>query len=447
MKPENWATMTPEEKRTYRLERYRKSSENIDFVSPRAKENYNIRVKRQIDVYNLQKPDRVPVSVNAGNLPLVMAGLDTRTMFYEPEKAFEAAVKFNEKYAEDLESFSMPMAISGQVMELLDYRLYSWPGHGLPNNASGWQYVEGEYMTADEYDDLIRDPSDFWLRKYLPRVMGAFEPFRMFQPFTNILENAHLATLGVFGAPPVQTMFNTFLKAGEIFQKQGAAMGKYMGMGAARGFASSFGGFCIAPFDMIGDTLRGTTNIMKDMYRRPKKLLAALEVITEVAIANVLNSPGIDNAYLVGYPLHKGADGWMSQAQFETFYWPSLKKCMDAFIKEGLIQHLFAEGGYNSRLDYVNQFPKGFVSWWFDQTDMKRAKEVLGKDCSIQGNVPSSLVVTSGPDEVKKYCRNLIETVGADGGYILSPGAYPDNPKLENIKAMVEAAREYGWYQ
>ena len=137
----------------------------------------------------------------------------------------------------------------------------------------------------------------------------------------------------------------------------------------------------------------------------------------------------------------------MSLKQFEKFYWPTLKRCMDAFIKEGLIQHLFAEGSFNTRLDYVGGFPKGTVSWLFDQTDMVKAKKALGKDCCIAGNVPSSLLVTSTPAEVKKYCRNLIETVGQDGGYILSPGASPDNPKLENLKAMVEVVNEYGWYK
>jgi uroporphyrinogen-III decarboxylase len=147
------------------------------------------------------------------------------------------------------------------------------------------------------------------------------------------------------------------------------------------------------------------------------------------------------------YPLHKGADGWMSQKAFDTFYWPSLKKVMDAFIEEGLIQTLFAEGGYNTRLEYINQFPKGAVTWYFDRTDMVRAKEILGKKCCLQGNVPSSMVVTGQPEEVKEYCRNLIETVGKGGGFILAAGSISDNPRLENLQAMMAAVREYGYYK
>jgi uroporphyrinogen-III decarboxylase len=108
---------------------------------------------------------------------------------------------------------------------------------------------------------------------------------------------------------------------------------------------------------------------------------------------------------------------------------------------------LFAEGSYNSRLDSVNDFPKGSIIWWFDQTDISRAKDILGDTCCICGNLPSSLLVTGNPQQIKEACRNLIETAGKGGGYILSPGAMADEAKLENLKAMVEAANDYGIYR
>ena len=72
---ENWMEMTPEQKRADRLENFSKSGQNVQFVSPEAEKNYEIRIKRLLAVYNLQKPDRVPLNINAGNLPLTMAAL------------------------------------------------------------------------------------------------------------------------------------------------------------------------------------------------------------------------------------------------------------------------------------------------------------------------------------------------------------------------------------
>ena len=168
-KPENWGALTPDEKRAWRLEQFRTSGEGVKFVSETAKENYNTRVQRLIDVYNVKEPDRVPVNLSAGNLAWATAGVTTRTAFYEPEKAMEAAIAFNSAYAEQIEAYTMPQFPNGLAMDVMGYRLYAWPGHGLSDNAGGLQFIEGEYITADEYDNLIHDPSYFWLHKYLPR--------------------------------------------------------------------------------------------------------------------------------------------------------------------------------------------------------------------------------------------------------------------------------------
>ena len=445
--PENWAEMTPEEKRAHRLKSFA-STEGKKFVSPEAEKAYKVRAQRMVDVFNLKEPDRVPVTLPVGNLPLLMAGLNSHDAMYNIEKVVQATQKFNDKYSEELEYYAGAAATPARALEILDYKIYAWPGHGIPEDSPGWQYIEGEYMTPDEYDDLIRDPSDFWIRTYLPRVFGALEPLRVFQPFTNITENVHTNQLtGPLSMPPVQAMLQKMIDAGNETRKVQQAAGASMGAGVAHGFPVVPSIFCKAPFDIIGDTLRGTQGIMYDMFRRPAKLLKALDVVADVMISNVLKAPGADRAVMVGYPLHKGADGWMSKKQFDTFYWPSLKKCMDAFIQEGLIQRHFAEGGFDTRLETVNVFPRGTVTWHFDRTDMFRAKEILGDNCCIQGNVPSSLVISGSAEDTKEYCRKLIEVCGKGGGFILTAGCVGTDPKLENLRAMMAAVREYGVYK
>ena len=73
-KPDNWSTMTAEEKRAWRLENFRNSGQNVKFVSPEAEKNYRTRVNRLIDVYDVEEADRVPVDARPGNPPLAMAG-------------------------------------------------------------------------------------------------------------------------------------------------------------------------------------------------------------------------------------------------------------------------------------------------------------------------------------------------------------------------------------
>jgi hypothetical protein len=446
MPKKNWTEMTPQEKRDQRLKGWLNNWGN-KFTDADAEKAYKTRVQRLIDVYNVREPDRVPVNLPVGNLPFTMFGVNAHTAMYDYEKALQAAAKFNEKYSAELEYTAGPFLTPGRILDILDYKIYAWPGHGISENGTGWQYIEGEYMKENEYDDLIRDPSDFWMRTYLPRVFGILEPMKMFQPFTNITENVHIMQFMPLAMPPVQEMLQKLLDAGKEYQRIMQLMMKASGRTMAMGFGGFGGGFAKAPFDTIGDTLRGTQGIMKDMFRRPDKLLEALDVIADLTISTILKSPNIDMMTLVSYPLHKGADGWMSQKQFDTFYWPSLKKVMNAFINEGLIQSIFAEGSFNTRLEYIDEFPKGTVTWYFDRTDMSRAKKILGKKYCLQGNVPSSMIVTGSPQEVKEYCRKLIEDCGKGGGFILASGSVADNPRLENLQAMMAAVREYGVYR
>ena len=78
---------------------------------------------------------------------------------------------------------------------------------------------------------------------------------------------------------------------------------------------------------------------------------------------------------------------------------------------------------------------------------MAKAKKVLGADCSIEGNVPSSLVVTGTAAETREYCRKLIDVCAPGGGFILGQGCHAEFPKIENLQAMVDSAREFGTYR
>jgi len=118
-----------------------------------------------------------------------------------------------------------------------------------------------------------------------------------------------------------------------------------------------------------------------------------------------------------------------------------------ALVNEGISVILFAEGSYNRRLEIIKDLPRAAAAWYFDQTDMAEAKRVLGKTSCIIGNVPTSLLMTGRPEEVKEHCRQLIETCGKGGGYILAGGANIDEGNADNLRAMMAAVKEYGVYK
>jgi len=441
----DWTTLSREAKRARRFEWY-SSTDGIRFDSPEAERAYRVRAKRMIDVYNVSEPDRVPVALPTGSLPVEYAGIDYGTAMYDAEKAAQAWLKFN--LETDLDAFAAPNVPVGKMLDLLDYRLYRWPGHGMAKDGMGYQFVEAEYMTAEEYDALIHDPSDFWLRTYLPRVFGTFEPFRMLQSFTAVTELPMVTPHFLpYTRPEVQASLQKLIDIGKTLASWTQVVSTVGRRGRELGFPALASCYAKAPFDTIGDTLRGTKGIMLDMRRRPEKLLEALDVVAQITIDVTVATLNASKGQIALFPLHKGADGWMSEKQFETFYWPTLKRVVDGLIEEGIMPTLFAEGGFETRLALVNEFPKGAVNWLFDRTDMGRAKKALGDRCCISGNVPASLLATGSPREVKDYSRKIIELCSEGGGFILAAGTNSvEGSNIDNLRAMAEAAEEYGVY-
>lgn len=439
-----WAELTADDKRKQRFDWWLEPPDT-GFASPEAEKLYYARIRRLADAYLMKEPDRVPVQVPFGILPAYWAGADLKTVMYDYGELRRAWTKFLHEF--EMDTYTGPGAIlPGRVYDLIDYRLYTWPGHGLPDDARGFQYVEKEYMLADEYDSLIRNPSDFWMRTYLPRVFGVFEPFRNLQSFTDIIElpGGYFAP---FSRPDLQASLQALMDVGKEYRKWADVIARCTREAQAAGVPSMRSvGLAKAPFDTIGDTLRGTRGIFTDMHRQPEKLLKAIDVIAGITIDSLVSRTTATKTATVGFPLHKGADGFMSTKQFETFYWPSLRKICLALIDEGIVPSLFAEGSYLTRLEIVNEFPKGAVSWRFDRTDMATVKKALGDKCCVSGNVPASLLSLGTAAEVKEYCRRLIEVCAPGGGYILAAGSSVDHAPPENLRAMMEAAQEYGVY-
>ena len=439
-----WSEMTPEEKREERFRRYCDTTDK-EFESPAAKQLYQERAQRMYDVLHLKVPDRVPVSLPAEYFPAYHGGVNLHTVMYDYEELKRCWLKYMREF--EMDSFSGPGLVhSGKTMDIMDYRYMAWPGHGIGKDVSSYQYLEREAMKADEYDDLIRDPSDFIMRKVLPRSIGELKAFEKLGPVSNSL-GMPSNFVAAAANPEIRKAYRKLIEAGEELEKWGEAVRAVSREALRAGFPAMMGGIGTAPFDVLADTLRGTRGAISDMYRQPEKMLAAMDRIADIIIANARLALADGNGIMFSFPLHKGDDVFMSDTQFEKFYWPSLRKIIVALAQEGIISSLFAEGAYNKRLKYIKDVPAGWTTWLFDQTDMSEAKKALNGIACISGNIPSSLVCTGTPEKVKEYCRYLIDTCAPGGGYILAGGASATEAPAENLRAIMDVAKQYGVYK
>ncbi len=443
-----WEEMTADERREQLWKSWLQPA-NVTFSSPAAGKAYKARVTRFRNAIELKKaPDRVPIFPVVGWFPAYYSGMTPHDMMYDLAKLHAAYKKYVVDFQPDAHMGIM-VAPPGKFFEILDYKLYAWPGHGVSKDV-GYQALEGEYMTAEEYDALITDPTDFFMRAYLPRVFAALGPFRELSPLTNILEiygGFSAANILPFGLPDVQTAVKKLMTAGEEALKWIGTVGAFEKEMTELGYPDFFGGGCKAPYDTLSDTLRGTKGIMIDIYRRPEKVLKAMEVIVPLMVRMGADTAKHNGNPIVFLPLHKGADGFLSDAQFRKFYWPTLKAVLLGLIDEGCVPFCWAEGGFNTRLEVIKDFPKGKMIWGFDRTDMAQVKKVLGSVCCIGGNVPQSLLDTGTVAEVKANIKGLINACGKGGGYIVMTGASFDWTKPENVHAMIDATKEYGVYK
>ena len=412
-----------------------------------VQELFQERNKRVNDAIQLKTPDRVPVEMSFGYFPAKYVGLPCSVVYYQPDKWLEAVKKTVVDFQPDA-LFYIQALSPGKALEILDPKTTRWPGHGVPEN-HGNQALEGEWMKADEYDMVINDPTDFLLRVYLPRTVGSMEAFANFPQLSagGFGFNAGMTLAEALARPDIAAAIEKLQQAGResiawrksipILSREVEKLGFPVGgMGA--------GG---SPFDQVMNSLRGMPGAMLDMYRQPDKLLELIDIFLKRSLSRIAAMPKRDDGPRAFMATHRGSDGFMSLKQFETFYWPGLKQVILAVIDRGIVPCIFFEGNWTARLEYLLELPKGKLMAHFDSTDIFKAKEVLKNHICIRGNVPGSLLTAGSPQEVRDYCKKLIDVVGKGGGLVVCPRVVPDEATAENLHAMIDFTKEYGVYR
>ncbi len=400
-----------------------------------------IRQQRIADAVALKETDQVPYFFATRYWSAKLAGISFKEFMYD----IDAAVKATKQAIKLLEpdAYSATIYSFGRAMDEFGFRPMKWPGNGLGDNDS-FQYLDKEYMTAAEYDEFLTDPTRFYLHKYLPRISEAGEALGLIPDFTALAEWGLISGLRAYADPKLQEGFQRLFRAGEAAEETMQKTRLFVQDMKVKGFPAGFGGFCKAPFDHVVDAMRGSKGGMLDMFRNKEKLLEMVALARVQLLRGVAEGAKKVGVPYVFIPLHWGIDGFMSPDQFKTFYWPFLRQTIIELIEDGVVPTVFWEGKCDTRLELIGDIPAGKAIYWFEATDMFRAKEVLGDVVCIRGNVPASLLITGTSADVDEHCKKLIKGLGKGGGFILEGSAsVPDEAPIENIVAMANSVRKY----
>jgi uroporphyrinogen-III decarboxylase len=403
------------------------------------------RQKRINDAHDCKVPDRVPVTCPIGYFAAKYAGIPNSAAYYD----FDAWYDANEKTLKDFrpDSFGAIYFKSGKALEILDPRAHRWPGYNCSPYV-GHQWVEYESLKGNEYDLYLQDATDYLMRHHLAYLS---------EKLAGLSRLPQLCALGqgpvpeqimaeAMAEPEVEQAILTLLEAGREFRKTYPQQDKFRKLLEDYGYFGTFSAAALPPYDIISHSLRGMEGTMHDMFRQPDKLIELCEFILKKTLETIQLDPDENGRIGVFMTNTRGSDDFISNAQFDKFYWPTFKKLVVELCNRGATPYIFFEGCFDSRIEYLLEFPKRKFVARFDTSDIFRAKGILKDHCCIEGNVPSFLLQIGTKDEVITYCKKLIDVVGKDGGYILSPRSSVEEVKLENLKAMIEFTKEYEVY-
>jgi hypothetical protein len=358
----------------------------------------------------LQECDRVPVGFPISWFAARHAGI-TMAEFASNTEANAAAVykTYQDLGGFDLLSFNIsPLGLSTALP--IKQKV---PGKDLPAD-SIIQYHEQEIMTADEYDIVISKGWRYFDQEYiLPR------------------------THPEYSGPAGKIEFQKIQKEVNRVREQTKPL-----FGNSIFFTDSF--MIMPPFETLS-MARSFGPFLLDLYRRPEKVLAAMDVMQAEAIESIAPQLKSTTKIFGNTAISRSASTFISAKHFERFVFPYVKELVDLYISANLIMIFHLDQDWLKFLPYFQQLPDGRYILQLDGlTDIFEAKKVIGDRMCIMGDLPARLFKLGTTHQVEQYCRKLIDVVGKGSGFILSCGCdIPVDAKFDNVKIMVDTAKNY----
>jgi len=413
-------------------------------MTEQVKQIYDARLKRMNDAIAMKEPDQVPVAPFFASVVQRLFGSCYKDLYYNYDKAGQAAVDFYTKYPVD--ASTGVRFTSGKSQELCGINIIDWPGKPgtCISDYSSHQVREIEYVKPEEYRALIEDFDGFYLRQYIPRIYDNFKVLETlkFAPATV------LSAAGGLGPLLKQEFFDFVDTLKEIAASDAEAAAKSAEWSTKiqdLGIPKLFTGGGQVPFDVISDYFRTTLPAMTDLFEYEDEILELCDIIADRQIASwkYFETAPLD-VKRVFFPLHKAMDGFMSPDQFERIYMTPYLKQLNYLLSIGVTPFVFTEGPYNSRLEQLAEMlPKGCLVG-FENVDMKKAKETVGKTNCITGNLSLYNLEFGSAEATANETKYLIDTCAPGGGYIFAASGCIENAKPENIEAMFNTLETYG---
>ncbi len=402
-----------------------------------------VRENRVKTAIALQEPDRVPFFPSFNNYFCLEYGVSIQAAMTDPMTLSEPIKKFLNRYEPDL--FYLPPTFPIAPMETSGYTAARWPGpyYGLPENTP-YQYVDKQYLQDEDYDEFLADPTRFVMTKIMPKKHSAYAGIEMIEPF--LLCDCAIYSQAPFGLPPVKAALEAMIKTGEQVMENLGKVAALAQQCVAQGYVPMGGAVACAPFDDFADHVRGLLQTCMDCVEEPERLAEALEYWASKSIPAAIANAKRQHANYIVIPLHCGTEEFMSLENYKKFYWPGLKKLIEAAVAADITPMVFCEGKYYTRYEVLADVPKGKVFYFFEDADLVEAKRVLGNVACIGGGMPTEYLMGGSVERVVDQTKRMIDQLAPGGGFIMTNSKCLDHVVTANMEAWKDTLFTYGKY-
>ncbi len=345
-----------------------------------------------------QTPDRVPVVLQYSGFAAQVTGTSMAEYLGDPQGNLDTMLAaYDRTGPADAVNYGTfwPYALCYDFMARVKV-----PGVELADDDL-WQVIETELMTAGDYDRLLEMGWPAFFRKFMRDRVLADVPAERLPPRWKFAD----------------------------------ALGTW----AARGVPVLSGGNVTTPVELLCGA-RSLPCFFMDLFDRPEKVARVMDEM----VPHLAGNP-VRRALKLGYPA-VWVGGWrsapclLSPEMWDRFVWPYFRQLVAEVADSGLIAILHLDSDWTRELARFRELPAHRCIMALDgETDIFRAREVLGDHMCLMGDVPAGLLYLGTPGEVGDYCRRLVDGLGPQGFILHSGCDIPANARLKNVQAMLAA--------